>query len=162
MQTTATPVPTSAASATIHHLTPKAAHAAEPTPKPASFFLLDEMARGSGAVAIDRRARPPRSADARAPPSALQILVEPAGAALPGVVRVGLVVGRAIVRVEAVTRLGIDHDLDGLVAVLLAHLAPLLRVLVLRVLVLAAVETEERDLDVRGEIEAGDRAVRAL
>src|SRR5437588_7968502 len=32
---------------------------------------------------------------------------------------VGLVVGRAIVRVEAVTRLGIDHDLDGLVAVLL-------------------------------------------
>src|ERR1700682_1635306 len=127
MQTTATPVPTSAASATIHHLTPKAAHAAEPTPKPARLFSGD-----------------------------------PAVPALPGVVRVGLVVGRATARVEAVTRLGIDHDLDGLVAVLLEHLAPLLRVLVLRVLVLAAVETEERDLDVRGEIEAGDRAVRAL
>src|SRR5437588_4137850 len=75
---------------------------------------------------------------------------------------VGLVVGRAIVGVEAVTRLGIDHDLDGLVAVLLEHLAQLLRVLGLRVLVLAAVEAEERDLDVLGEIEARDRAVRAL
>src|SRR5438132_14333538 len=105
MQTTATPVPMTAASATIHHSTPKAAHAAAPTPMPASFFLLDEMARGSGAAAIARRARPPDRPDARAPRSALQILVEPAGAALPGVIRVGLVVGRAIVGVEAVTRL---------------------------------------------------------
>src|SRR5204862_6563229 len=102
--------------------------------------------RGPGARArapsIGARARRDRPA-ALAPRSALQLLVEPAAAALPGVVRVGLVVGRARVRVEAVTRLGIDHDLDGLVAVLLEHVAQLLRVLGLRVLVLAAVEAEE-------------------
>src|SRR5207237_10188025 len=118
-------------------------------------IVIDAMALGSGVGAIDRRARPPRSAGRARSRSTLQILVEPAGAALPGVVRVGLVVGRAIVRVEAVTRLGIDHDLDGLVAVLLEHLAQLLRVLGLRVLVLAAVVAEERALDVLGAFQAG-------
>src|SRR2546428_5888918 len=109
------------------------------------------------ATASGSRRRPP--IDDR---SAFQIFREPPGAALPGVVGVRLVVGRAVVRVEAVAGLGIDHDLDVLVAVLLEHLAELLRVLGLRVLVLGAVEAEERDLDVLGEIEAGHRPARGL
>src|SRR5207247_6089714 len=68
----------------------------------------------------------------------------------------------AVVRVEAVAGRGIAHDLDVRAAGLLEHLAELLRVLGLRVLVPGAVEAEERDLDVLGEIEAGHRPARAL
>src|SRR5262249_56619426 len=94
--------------------------------------------------------------------SALQILLEPAGAALPAVLRVRLVVGRPVVGMKAVSRVGINDDLDVLVAVLLEHLAELLRVFGLYALILAAVEAEERNLDVLGEIEAGHGPVRAL
>src|SRR5439155_22904767 len=99
-------------------------------------------------------ARPPRKAAANSRAALrAEVLAEEVRATLPGVGSRRRVVGRAVVRVEAVTRARVDDDLDVRV-VLLHEITEASGILRLWILVCLAVEPEQRDVDVLGEVES--------